>query len=58
MTNIEKSSKASAEELEDQIQYISAEAAQKIDAQLMSLNRYSLDQLMELAGLAIAQAGE
>jgi hypothetical protein len=42
---------------QNEISYIQADAAAEIDVALMGINRYSLDQLMELAGLAVAQCG-
>ena len=38
-------------------QTISAKAAAALDAELMSTGAFSIDQLMELAGLSVSQAG-
>ena len=38
-------------------QTLSAKAAAALDQELMSTGAFSLDQLMELAGLSISQAG-
>lgn len=39
------------------LQTMSAETAAALDKELMSTGAYSVDQLMELAGLAVSQAG-
>lgn len=40
----------------DQLQYINSETAKMIDDELMSTGGFSLDQLMELAGLSVASS--
>ena len=40
-----------------EIQTISAKSAAALDKDLMSVGGFSLDQLMELAGLSVSQAG-
>jgi NAD(P)H-hydrate repair Nnr-like enzyme with NAD(P)H-hydrate epimerase domain len=40
------------------IKTLGAKAAAALDQELMSTGAFSLDQLMELAGLAVSQAGE
>ena len=40
---------------ESNIPYINAETSQSIDKELMSTYRYSIDQLMEIAGLTVAK---
>jgi NAD(P)H-hydrate epimerase len=39
-------------------QTLSAEKAAALDKELMSDGAFSIDQLMELAGLSVSQAGE
>lgn len=39
-------------------QTLNAKNAAALDKDLMSVGAYSLDQLMELAGLSVSQAGE
>ena len=39
-------------------QTLSAKAAAALDKELMSSGAFSIDQLMELAGLSVSQAGE
>jgi hypothetical protein len=43
---------------EKDIMFIGADAAREIDVKLMIDWHYSLDQLMEMAGLAVAQTGK
>lgn len=40
------------------IKTLGAKAAAALDQELMSTGAFSLDQLMELAGLAVSQAGK
>jgi NAD(P)H-hydrate epimerase len=39
------------------LQTLGAKAAAALDAELMGSGAFSLDQLMELAGLSVSQAG-
>lgn len=39
-------------------QTLSAKAAAALDKELMSTGAFSIDQLMELAGLSVSQAGQ
>ena len=39
-------------------QTLSAKAAAALDKELMSTGAFSIDQLMELAGLSVSQAGK
>lgn len=39
------------------LQTLSAKAAAALDRELMSTGAFSIDQLMELAGLSVSQAG-
>jgi hypothetical protein len=39
------------------IKYLSAKNAAALDKDLMSVGAFSIDQLMELAGLSVSQAG-
>lgn len=41
----------------DKTQYLSAKNAAALDKDLMSVGAFSIDQLMELAGLSVSQAG-
>jgi NAD(P)H-hydrate epimerase len=40
------------------IQTLTAKAAAALDKELMSTGAFSLDQLMELAGLSVSQVGQ
>jgi NAD(P)H-hydrate repair Nnr-like enzyme with NAD(P)H-hydrate epimerase domain len=40
------------------IRYISAKHMMQLDVKLQIVQRFSIDQLMELAGLAVSQVGE
>lgn len=40
------------------LQYLGAKAAAALDKELMSTGAFSIDQLMELAGLSVSQAGK
>jgi hypothetical protein len=40
------------------LQTLSAKAAAALDKELMSTGAFSIDQLMELAGLSVSQAGK
>ena len=40
------------------VQTLNAKNAAALDKDLMSVGAYSLDQLMELAGLSVSQAGK
>lgn len=40
------------------VQTLGAKAAAALDQELMSTGAFSIDQLMELAGLAVSQAGQ
>ena len=51
-----KSSKA--DEYFNQTKTLSAKNAAALDEELMSSGGFSVDQLMELAGLSVAQAGQ
>jgi NAD(P)H-hydrate repair Nnr-like enzyme with NAD(P)H-hydrate epimerase domain len=42
----------------DMSQTLGAQAAAALDKELMSSGAFSIDQLMELAGLSVSQAGE
>lgn len=39
------------------LQFLGAQAAAALDRELMSSGAFSIDQLMELAGLSVSQAG-
>lgn len=39
------------------LKYLGAKAAAALDKELMSSGAFSIDQLMELAGLSVSQAG-
>lgn len=39
------------------LQFLGAKAAAALDKELMSTGAFSIDQLMELAGLSVSQAG-
>lgn len=43
---------------EKALQTISAKNAAALDQDLMSIGAFSIDQLMELAGISVSQAGE